>query len=520
MDNNGKENILRVDFYQKVVHPIFSIFAPFLFLFVTIVMPFDQAFKFAGGNLFPPAFWIVMLLAGISENISGNLLYKERIAGFGPRLRELIFVIIFGLLLIMILFGDLFTGNFQFTSIVYYIPLAVVCGQWLLSYYIHQKLREREIFLSFFSGKKEKDLKETYQTFIHEGGDVIKNLKSIRKLIIAGMFVNFVIIVLVAWAARIPFTAGNIFLVILYYVVQLFFLSALNGFLETQVILSEGYLVNRNLKRKKNTTMIILLILVMLIMIPITGKHQILPESYLNYFFQWLQSLGRTEMERGDLKPPEMNFEDMNYEIPNYLGDATRTLGARREGTDIAQLIIILFVSLVGIGFLAFLLIPLFRKREGKKSALLEMIKSSIQSLRSGFKSVVDSIKEFFEKLKHKRELKAWSRIKKQGKEALEKVTTRAEQRRQVSKRDRQLQGKVLKAFFRYTKWARKYGLNFRYSFAPLEFSSMIGEKEPELKPDCLEVGKMFERIMYSGHDIKGDYRDAYFDKIKTVTKN
>ncbi len=523
MDNNetkAQDNLLRVDFYHRVIHPIFSIFAPFLFLYVTIVMPFDRAFELGGGDLFPPLFWLVMLLAGLSENLTGNMLYKEKIAGIGPRLREFVFVVIFGMLLIMILFGDLFSGQFRFDSIIYYVPLLILCGQWLLSYSIHQKLRERELFLGFFTGKSESELKETYQKFTHEGGEVIKNLQNIRKLIIAGMFVNFVLIVLVVWAGRIPFTTGNIFLVFLYYLVQFFFLSAINGFIERQVILSEGYLVKQDLKRKKNATMIILLILIVLIMIPVTGRRQVFPEAYLSYFFQWLQSLGRTQREREEFEMPDLEFGDMDPEVPDYLGDATRALGAQRSGSDIVQYVMIIIVSIIGLAFLAFLLIPLFRKKDKRSSMLLDAIKSSWQSIASSFKSVVDSIKSFFQKLKHKRELKAWSRIKKQGKEALERVSTRPKEKPQISRRERQLHSRVLKAFFRYTKWARKYDLNFRYSHAPVEFSSMIANKQPDLKSDVIEVGTMFERIMYSGHDIGDDYREAYFDKVKTVTKN
>ena len=176
---------IQLRFYTAFFHPVLAIFVPFWFLVVMLLVFTNSLLLPAGMVIFPPMYFVLLILVGMSETITGNLLYKERIASILPRLREFVFVALIGFFLILLFHGEVARKSFNIGRIKIWLPAVFLGIQWFLSYFIHQKLREREIFLKYFAEKDGKRAREIYQAYMHEGSESLAAIKSIKKLIIA-----------------------------------------------------------------------------------------------------------------------------------------------------------------------------------------------------------------------------------------------------------------------------------------------------------------------------------------------
>ena len=88
-----------------------------------------------------------------------------------------------------------------------------------------------------------------------------------------------------------------------------------------------------------------------------------------------------------------------------------------------------------------------------------------------------------------------------------------------MRRRERRVQGRILRAFFKFTRWGEKHGVAFRMSVGPWEYAQKIAAEAPELGEDCVDIAFMFEEMLYSNHTIKDDLRSALLGKIREVTK-
>ena len=88
----AERNAGRLDAMRSLVHPAVAVLAPFAFL-----CAIDGLVRGAllGAVVPRPAagFRLVVLLAGAAEAVSANFLQRERLGGFGARMRELVLVL-------------------------------------------------------------------------------------------------------------------------------------------------------------------------------------------------------------------------------------------------------------------------------------------------------------------------------------------------------------------------------------------------------------------------------------------
>ena len=255
-------NQIQFRFYTAFFHPVLAIFVPFWFL-VTMLLVFTNSLLLpAGIVIFPPMYFVLLILVGMSETITGNLLYKQRIASILPRLREFVFVAAVGLFLILLFHGDVAGKNFSIGRIKIWLPAIFLGVQWFLSYFVHQRLREREIFLRFFVGKDGKQAREIYQSYMHEGSESLKAIKSVKKLIIALIVLGFIGFVLTSWILRIQFKGFALSIILSFFGFFTLIIATLNTWHEAQFIMMDGHIVPRSQRRFRFGLTMLLFILV------------------------------------------------------------------------------------------------------------------------------------------------------------------------------------------------------------------------------------------------------------------
>ena len=510
---------IRLRFYATIVHPVITIFVPFWFLSTLLLVFVNSLIIPAGHIVFPPMYFVLMLLVGMSETITGNMLYKERIASILPRLREFVFVVGFGILLILLFHGEIARRDFNIGRIKIWLPTVFLGVQWFLSYFIHQRLREREMFLRFFVDKDPKRTREIYNSYMHEGSASLKAIGAIKRLVVTLMGIAFVGFVLTSWILRIQYTGFALFMILSLFVVFALIIATLNIWHEAQYIMMDGHIVPRNQRRSRLVVAVLLLIVALLLVIPFTGSDSYLPESYLASFFKWLENVGRFDPPDREADAPEFKFDSPDLRVDNYLGDFE---GGESNAIDLSGVTRIIGWTVLGFliaGVLIFLLLPLFRGVRGGFSPR-EGFKRIGAAFRRTLDSFTESVHAFLEELNKRRKSRGWDKIKTQGKTARQEAVARRAERTALRRRERKVSGRMLRAFFRFTRWGEKRGVSFTFAVAPLEYARKVATEAPEHSDECHEIAEIFEEAVYSNHDLDESRRSAFISKIRTITKS
>ena len=513
---------LRLRQYTNLVHPLLSIYVPFVFISVVVVGLIGEAFAVRGVQVFPPYFPLILLLAGAAETITGNLLHQERVTGVLPRLRELIVVIVLSFGLILLFFGDLTSGDISLARANIWFSLIFVMVQWLLSLRIHTRLRDRELFLSFFQGKEPRAFQETYSTHNHEGGKAFEGLRSVRKLVLSLAGMGFIALIAVTWGTGLEIHGLLALAVLLFFVSSFLVASVLERYMDMLRVLGTGHVVTPAQTRQKNATMILVFIVVALIALPLAGGEAWLPVRHLTGFWSWLTELLTFDRVVTPVEPPEIETTMPQDALPE-LTPLQGVLGTREEGAlaDIARYIGYALLGLLGVGLLAFLIMPVLRLRDADtnlREALGKAIVRLTAAIRAGWTSLMTALRRA---LAHGRRAGALiTRVRDQARAAAEAREAAAQRRARVGKEERRIHGKVLKEFMKFARWARRHGVSFDPSIAPREFSEMVGAKVPEHRHDCIEIAEIFEEIVYSNHEIESRLQARYHEKVAALVKS
>ena len=510
---------IRLKYYTLFVHPLLSIFIPFWFLLTLVLTMLGGIITHYGHTVFPPMFPVLLLLAGASESLVGNLLYKEKIASILPRLREILFVLLFGAFFILLLNGDLIRKDVNFGRVRFWFPFSLIGIQWFLSLYVHQKLRLRENYLRFFNGKEEKDTKTIYQTHSHESSDSAKALGNLKAFIIGLNIGAFFLLIIVLWGFQIQLRGFSPVILVLFFVGSIIMLATLNTWGELQFIMMNGHQIEIRQRRFRMGLLLVLAVAVCMVMIPVSGKHQLLPSSYLSSLFEWLQSLGQFNSAM-DSRPvgSTINSRPMGSEQ----NAALQQLGGEYEESAISAFLKlagkVVLVGL-GVGVVFFLVLPFFRGNKVEIHPLL-WTKTAAKAMAKGLQSFFASLRHAINQGISKQRQRFWERKRTASKRGLGQHSSEVQSvKRAAGRKERRRQGKILKSFFRFTKWGEKKGVPFRTSMGPMEYASRIRPNTPEMAAICVEIAKLFEEVVYSRHGVSENLRTAYFEKIKRIVK-
>jgi hypothetical protein len=503
------------------VHSFLSVYVPFLFLYVSFVVLIGGAFAVYDIQVFPRFYFVVLLLAGVSESAVGNVLTEERNQSIVPRLRELALVLIVSFGLILLLYGDLIGGEINLARANIWISLLIVLVQWLLSLRVHRRLRSREFFLNFFEGKERRTFKDVYAAHNHEGGEAIKALQSVRRLLFAFLVIEYLLLITMTWGADLGLTAMGTTLVLVLFGSFLIIAAGLNRYIETQRVMAEGHVVGAEQARRKTAAMVLLFAFVGLLAFTVSGGRAMLPTSYLESTIDWLLELDWRDRSAGEVKPPEFRSDSTDDQLPEFVIPAQRAIGRRDDDAGLGPIVGVIVVGVLVLGFLAFLIAPLVRlHREGRSitGALRERLVRFLAGLRTGWRSLIRSLKRMIRQSR-----KVGTVAKRIGEELRSAAETR---RRSTAKRqslggvDARTHSRVLKSFMRFVKWAGKHDVTFRTSIGPREFAATVAREVPDQTDDVMEIAELFEEIVFSHHQIDNSQTQRYHQKIAKVTQS
>jgi hypothetical protein len=401
------------------------------------------------------------------------------------------------------------------------VPAIVIGVQWLLSHYIHRKLRERELFIRFFIDFEQVEYKQIYRDHHHEASEAYKSIKSVRKIIAVFLVMTFIMGVIVLWGFKLKLSSLEIVVIFLYLTISMLMLMALNGFLDVQDILMEGTIISRQAGRKRIAITGVLLLVVSLAALPLTGRESPLPASYLVDAYNWLMEMTKREEKGPTRRAPRVRAPTRRGE-QRQMRETLQALEGTEGGIDLKPIMRILgwiALSVLGVLFIAFLVAPLFRRYEGAFHPL-KNLQRTLSSLAAGMKRIADSVREMLEGLKATREVDKWKKFQKKAKAPAKSRKKPEQARAKASFRERLVMGKFLRAFFKFTKWGEKKGIKFTTSLGPAEYAYLVKEKVPSTADLCDQVAHIFEEVMYSNHTVDDSRKAEYYTTIKTVTRS
>ncbi len=516
----GRTVDLRVKHYVDVVHPLLAVYLPFMFLYTVVVVMIAGAFAMYDIRIFPPFFWVILLLAGASESVTSNLLSRERISGILPRFRELVVVLLVSLGLILLFFGDVTARDIDLTRFNIWVSLIVVLAQWLFTLQIHNKLRDRELFLGFFQGRDQRAFQKIYAMYTHEGGKAYTALKSVRKLVFGYIGIAFIVLVLMTWAVRVPITGGVAVVVFLFFSSFFLIAAVIERYLDTQRALLAGHVVTRPQTRRKNAAMILIFAVAALIALPVAGRRALLPTSYLVALGDWLSGLGTRDLPAPVAPPPDVETAPPAEDPFGGMRDLREILGDREDGTDIARYVGYVLLGLLGAGFLVFLLMPLVRMK-ASGTDIRRALRRSFRSLANGIRSAWLALLQALQRAaSHGRRIGGAIAKRREAGESAHARYGAASRRAAMSKQERKVHSRVLKGFMKFARWARRHEVVFDPSIGPREFSEMVGTRVPARMDDCLEIAEIFEEIVFSDHSINDELQNRYHDKVARVVRS
>ncbi|TVQ20035.1 MAG: DUF4129 domain-containing protein [Spirochaetaceae bacterium] len=513
---------LRLKQYTGTVHPFLAVYLPFAFISVVFVILIGDTLAQRNVTLFPPFFPLILLLAGLAETIVGNLLRQERISGLAPRLRELVFVLLLSFGLILLFFGDLTSGDINLARANIWLSLIVVAAQWLFSLQIHTKLRDRELFLSFFEAKEPRVFQDVYATHNHEGGKALEGLAGVRKLVVTYLAIGFAVLVSVSWGAGLEL-AGMRALLVWGFFATLFLAAAVMGrSIESLRVMAAGHAVSPSQTRQKNVTMILVLVAGSLFALALVGRDAWLPASHLADFWSWLTELLTFDRVAPPVEAPELTETITEAPLPDF-EPLSGVLGTRDSTAvaDIARYIFYAVVGLLGVGFLAFLILPVLRMRDANTNlgqAFGKAIRRLVAAIRTGWQAFIGALRSA---VRHGRRVgTAIARAREQARVAADERHAAAARRTRASKEERKIHSQVLKGFMRFVRWAGRHDVTFNASIAPREFSLMVAARMPDRRSDFIEIADIFEEIVFSNHEIGSELQARYQDRIAALVRS
>ncbi len=508
---------MRLRFYARVVHPFLSVYVPFMFLLIVCEVLVGGVFAIYDVEVFPPFFPVILLLAGLTEAVSGNMLARSRISGITPRLREAFLVLLVSLGLILVLYGDLPSGDIDLSRFNIWLSLIFVFGQWLFSLQIHSRLRERELFLGFFEGKDPRSYGDVYATYNHEAGQAFKALGGVRRTVIGFIAVAFVLLIIATWAAGLELRTIDRILFFGFFLTFFFITSLLERYRDMLRILMSGHAVTPTHARVKNATMLLIFGVVAVIAIPLAGRQPWLPSSYLVAFGEWLTDVTRWDLEPGEVRAPEVAPGPSMDDGFDRMSDFREMMGERDTGPGIARYVGYTLLGLLGLGFLVFLVLPILRLRGSDmnlRESLSQALRSLVNGLTTGWAKLVRTLRlaarqgrqvgEFLARERRDRE--------RRGEEG-------GPDRRRIDRRERRIHGRLMKSFAKLVRWAARHDVPFDPSIAPREFTEMISRKVPDRREECMEIAELFEEIVYSNHEIGDETYERYHGKVSAVVR-
>ena len=509
MSSSISKRYLRL--YRSVVHPLFSILLPLLFL-----LSVDQLLRvlYPGAPWFPRHLAPLLLAAGIEEAVMGNLLFKER-ASFVARIRELCFVlaVAFGYLFVL---SSLKSGQGFHLSPGLIYPMAAVLLQWLFSSRIHSGLREREILLSALAGKRGPELRHSLRDSSYQAGLTIRVLRSIKAAVVVFQFLVVALLITAAVLKRQPTIIG-VLAVALHAVGGLLCIGMLHTFVEEQLLLGSGVPVPLRFERRRLVFSLSVLAISAGLVILAARDASLLPLSALIALLKRLASQFKFPTEGRGLTE---FLQNVLIERRHYYDAMLRTQpqpGVNPLALLLVELLRRLFITLLGTGLFFFLVSPLLSQDFVDRLRELRPFHALGKKLRAflGF-----SVR-FWLRLVHWLRLSRSRAVLSVAEDPKDKRTSgksRGRPRR-LSVRKKVQMGRVGRAFAALLQWGEGLGIPYFLFNTPQEYTERLAAIVPAGAGQLSFVVEIFEEVMFSTHLIASGRISQYFRTIRLLRR-
>jgi hypothetical protein len=492
----AERNAGQLEAMRSLVHPVVAVLTPFAFLCAIDGLVCGALL----GAVVPrPAagFRLVVLLAGAAEAVSANFLQRERLGGFGARMREMVLVLAGSGVLLWLLSGRPFRGEFSPVAFEVLWPMVLAGVQWLLTLYVHATLRERELFLSLVERKEAPALKLAAREASGEAGGSAEGLAKLRSMVVIFEAIVLVFLVL-AYVARggaggwwVPVAVGH-------EAVGVFTISLLAAFTHEQELLAAGIPVETRRLGGRAASSAAGLGILFTAAIALAGARPVLPLSILAAI---LDAISRFfTLDRGTVRPPEARSR--------AAGDADGGMRAMLEALAERETPAWIAVAVKALGWvlaagaaaaaLYFLLRPLLARDTRSTLRALRPLAALRRALRR-LATAASGLPRAFA---------AWLRAG--GREAvrvLQAATAAGSESKTgasggVGKGRRGAGPRItqsVREFVRIVRWGERRGVRFDKAEGPGEYASRLAVAVPARGPDLAAAAAAFERVAYAG---------------------
>jgi len=496
----------KVAFYRSTAHPLLAIFVPLSFLLTldsllkTILTQVSVPFML----LFP-----ILLVVGVEEATASNLFFKERTSSL-VRLRELLLILLISIPVLFLTQGITFRPLHLWRIDIVY-PLIMVLVQWSFTLTIHNRLRERELFLSVLAGKSGAQQIRALRDSSLQAGYAVKNVRLVRAAILMLQVLIFILII-ATLALKRTVSSATLVLAAVHAVIGLLFSGVAAFYMEDQFYLGNGFFINLRLERRRLIAIAGLIGLCLLLALLAAGDSSLLPLSWLLSLLKKLAGLFRFEADRSITREAQQllwqrqsalqSLPPLQHQTPSVLWPL------------ILELLKQFLRILVFLALFFFLAAPLFSQYFLKRVSGLRPLNFLLKKLARFWRYLRRMSRLFAHWLGTTR-----NKEKRDGlKEDYWRAQPFSKRSRSRSSRKKKLQmGKVLKAFAALIKRGEDIGLRFFTTQTPQEYTDRLAAKLPESREHLGFVVEVFEEVMFSNHLVDRERVQLYLRTVRRL---
>jgi hypothetical protein len=494
----------RMESLRSYAHPALAVAAPFLFLQgLDAIMRLGIVPGYGAG---PFGSLVVVLLAGASRAVVSNILGRERIAGFIPAARELVVTLAACALVLLLLTGRPFRGDFDPRVPAIAWPLVLCAAQWLLTRFVQEELRARELFLRLVAGKTGHGLASALHDAGGEAGQAhesFMNLRSAAVIFQVFTLLPWIIYEMVRSIDGAP--GGGVALtvrVMTSCVAGVLFLGVLHAFVDEHANIGAGVQPADAPGSGRFGAPVAGIAAIFLAAAALGGGRSLVPLSVLLKLLSWLNQL--FVMPEGSLlaraqsadQPQQDNTGDLREMLQNS-GEPSALLA------EILRIAGIVMAVAAAAGFAYFIIRPLLRR------GLISSARR-FHPLRAAARAVIRLLRAL---AGLPGALARWLRspgrsiasIPRAILEALREAGAGAARARE--KAARISRSRAVREFLRLSRWGEKNGIVLSKAEAPLEYAARLVRRVPAREAAIREAAVLFERLVYAAEPEPGGER-------------
>ncbi len=495
----------RVTFLRTVLHPALAVGVPFAFL-----QALDAVLRkgiVPGTAAGPIGTLAVVLLAGVSQVISSNILGRERITGALARVREIIVTMAGCLVLVMLLTGRPFHGDLGLLPDIAW-PLVLCASQWLLTFSIQNMLRSRELFLRLVEGRTGNALVSAAHDASDEAGQAqaaFTRLRSSALLLQLFALVPWIIYqVVLSWSAASPPAPAVTVRMLINVVTGISFIAVLHGFADEHVVLASGISHGDAAASRRFSGPLVGIGVLFLAALALAGGRALLPLSLLAALAAWLSSLNKGVPSTGPAPSSLPQLPDASAAGPKGMELPPVQPSPLLE--EIMRIIGIVLLAAAIVAFVIFVVRPLLRRNLLTSMRRFHPLRATIKAAAATLRFLAGLPGRFLR----------WARTPGQSLASITRAViaglrdsagsaVREERARQALARV--ARSRAVREFRRLSRWGERSGVGLHDADGPMEYALRLLREVPAKEDAIREAARVFESLVFSRTPDPGDER-------------